>query len=203
MARSRPYGVDSSDPSRMAADSQWSGSHPHSKVGWMSRYCQPAQQNGGRHGAQVREVRGVRHLDRSGPGPNNGHGPGGRDTIRPIGHQRSARHGSAPANRTGLPVTVPEGGSGGVRRRFRIGAHRGARGRRACRSAAPACPTDDHGPGEQVALVNQPGLEGLRSEVRTSYGEIAAGRGLQFVYGGGVEVAFEFPTAIASYRRRL
>lgn len=86
------------------------------------------------------EVRGVRHRARSGPGAINAHEAGGRDTLRPIGHQRSARHGSAPANRTGLPVTVPEGGSGGVRRRFRIGAHRGARGRRACRSAAPACP---------------------------------------------------------------
>ena len=51
--------------------------------------------------------------------------------------------------------------------------------------------TDDHGPHEQLALVNQAGLESLRREVCTSYGEIAAGRGLQLVYRGGVEVAFE------------
>jgi hypothetical protein len=42
--------------------------------------------------------------------------------------------------------------------------------------------TDDHGPHEQLALVNQAGLESLRREVRTSYGEIAAGRGLQLLY---------------------
>src|SRR6266498_3402568 len=35
------------------------------------------------------------------------------------------------------------------------------------------------------------GLESLRREVRTSYGEIAADRGLQLVDGGGVEMAFE------------
>jgi hypothetical protein len=52
-------------------------------------------------------------------------------------------------------------------------------------------PADDHGPDEQLALVNQPGLESLRREVGTSYGEIAAGHGLQFVYRGGVELAFE------------
>ena len=50
---------------------------------------------------------------------------------------------------------------------------------------------DDHGPDEQLALVDQPGLESLRREVRTSYGEIAADRGLQLVYRGGVEKAFE------------
>jgi hypothetical protein len=52
-------------------------------------------------------------------------------------------------------------------------------------------PADDNGPDEQLALVDQPGLESLRREVRTSYGEIAADRGLQFVYRGGVETAFE------------
>jgi hypothetical protein len=52
-------------------------------------------------------------------------------------------------------------------------------------------PADDNGPHEQLALVDQPGLESLRREVGTSYGEIAAGRGLQFVYCGGVETAFE------------
>lgn len=36
--------------------------------------------------------------------------------------------------------TAGECGSGGVRRRFGIGAHRGAQGRRACRPAALACP---------------------------------------------------------------
>jgi hypothetical protein len=35
------------------------------------------------------------------------------------------------------------------------------------------------------------GLESLRREVGTSHGEIAAGRGLQLVYRGGVELAFE------------
>ncbi len=52
-------------------------------------------------------------------------------------------------------------------------------------------PADDNGQDEQLALVDQPGLESLRREVGTSYGEIAAGRGLQFVYCGGVETAFE------------
>jgi len=52
-------------------------------------------------------------------------------------------------------------------------------------------PADDNGPDEQLALVDQPGLESLRREVRTSYGEIAADRGLQLVYRGGVELAFE------------
>lgn len=37
-------------------------------------------------------------------------------------------------------------------------------------------PADDNGPDEQLALVDQPGLESLRREVRTSYGEIAADR---------------------------
>ena len=64
-----------------------------------------------------------------------------------------------------------------------VGAHVGRQRRLA--------PADDHGPDEQLALVDQPGLESLRREVRTSYGEIAAGCGLQFVYRGGVEVAFE------------
>jgi hypothetical protein len=52
-------------------------------------------------------------------------------------------------------------------------------------------PADDNGQDEQLALVDQAGLESLRREVRTSYGEIAAGRGLQVVYSGGVETAFE------------
>jgi hypothetical protein len=44
---------------------------------------------------------------------------------RPIGHKRSARHGgSRPTNQTGPRVTVPEGGTGGVQHRFRIGVHR-------------------------------------------------------------------------------
>ena len=52
-------------------------------------------------------------------------------------------------------------------------------------------PADDNGQDGQPALVDQPGLESLRREVGTSYGEVAAGRGLQFVYCGGVETAFE------------
>ena len=36
-----------------------------------------------------------------------------------------------------------------------------------------------------------PALKACAAQVRTSYGEIAAGRSLQFVYRGGVEVAFE------------
>ena len=52
-------------------------------------------------------------------------------------------------------------------------------------------PADDDREDEQLALVDQPGLESLRREVGTSYGEIAAGRGLQLVYLGGVETAFE------------
>jgi hypothetical protein len=52
-------------------------------------------------------------------------------------------------------------------------------------------PTDEQGPDEQLALVDQPGIEGLRREVRTPDGEIAAGRGLQFAYGDGIESAFE------------
>lgn len=49
----------------------------------------------------------------------------------------------------------------------------------------------DDGPDEQVALVHQPGLEGLCREVRASHEEIAAGRGLQVVHRSGVEAAFE------------
>src|SRR5207244_151107 len=52
-------------------------------------------------------------------------------------------------------------------------------------------PADDNGQDEQLALVDQPGLESLRREVGTSYGEIAAGCGFQFAYRGGVETAFE------------
>src|SRR5437660_8261429 len=52
-------------------------------------------------------------------------------------------------------------------------------------------PTEDDGPDEQLALVNQPGLDRLRREVRTAHDEIASGRGLQVVYRAGVEVAFE------------
>jgi hypothetical protein len=52
-------------------------------------------------------------------------------------------------------------------------------------------PADDNGPDQQLALIDQPGPESLRREVGTSYGEIAAGRGLQLVYCGGVETAFE------------
>lgn len=52
-------------------------------------------------------------------------------------------------------------------------------------------PADDNGPNEQLALVDQAGLESLRREVGTSDGEIAAGPGLQFLYRGGVETAFE------------
>jgi hypothetical protein len=52
-------------------------------------------------------------------------------------------------------------------------------------------PADDYGPDEHLALVDQPGLESLRCEVRTSDGEIAADRGLQLVYRGGVKLVFE------------
>src|SRR5438093_6474065 len=52
-------------------------------------------------------------------------------------------------------------------------------------------PADDNGQDEQLALVDQPGLESLRREVGASHGEIAAGRGLQVVHGGGVEMTFE------------
>ena len=50
-------------------------------------------------------------------------------------------------------------------------------------------PADDNGQDEQLALVDQPGLESLRREVGTSYGEIAAGR------------AFSSCTAAGSKRR--
>ena len=46
-------------------------------------------------------------------------------------------------------------------------------------------PTEDDGPDEQLALVDQPGPERLRREVRTSDEEIASGRGLQLVYRAG------------------
>jgi len=49
-------------------------------------------------------------------------------------------------------------------------------------------PTEEHGPDEQVALVDQPGLESLRCEVRTSHHEIDSGRSLQVTYRTGVEV---------------
>src|SRR5690349_4481279 len=66
---------------------------------------------------------------------------------------------------------------------LKVGAHAG---RQPWLAAA-----DGKGPDEQLALVDQAGLESLRREVGATYGEIAAGRGLQFVYGGGVETAFE------------
>ena len=46
-------------------------------------------------------------------------------------------------------------------------------------------PADDNGPDEQLALVDQPGLESLRREVGTSYGEIAAGRGFSSCTAAG------------------
>ena len=42
-----------------------------------------------------------------------------------------------------------------------------------------------------TALSREAGSRREFTSVRTSYGEIATGRGLQFVYRGGVEVAFE------------
>jgi hypothetical protein len=51
--------------------------------------------------------------------------------------------------------------------------------------------TDDYGPAEQVALVNQPRLDSLRGEVRASHGEIAGRRHPHVVYRARVEVAFE------------
>src|SRR6516165_2943654 len=51
--------------------------------------------------------------------------------------------------------------------------------------------TEDHGPDEQLALVDEAGLEGPSSEVRPADGEVASGFGLQFSDGVGVEVVFE------------
>ena len=50
---------------------------------------------------------------------------------------------------------------------------------------------EDHGPDEQLALVDEAGLEGPSSEVRPADGEVAGGFGLQFSDGVGVEVVFE------------
>src|SRR5579862_1474888 len=63
----------------------------------------------------------------------------------------------------------------------------GARVGRQCRIA----PTEENGPDEQVKLVDQPGLESLCRQVRTSHDQIAAGRGLQVAHGARVEVSFE------------
>jgi hypothetical protein len=42
--------------------------------------------------------------------------------------------------------------------------------------------TENDRPDEQLALVNQPGLESLCREVRTSHDKVASGCGLQVVY---------------------
>ena len=52
-------------------------------------------------------------------------------------------------------------------------------------------PIEDDRPDEQLALVDQPGLESLCREVRASHQEIAFGGGLQVAYRAGVEAAFE------------
>lgn len=50
---------------------------------------------------------------------------------------------------------------------------------------------EDHGPDEELALVDQAGLEGPGREVRPADGKVAGGCGLQFLNGIGVEVVFE------------
>jgi len=48
---------------------------------------------------------------------------------------------------------------------------------------------DEDGTDQQVALVDQPGRERVRRQVRAPYGEITGGRGLDVPHRGGVEVA--------------
>src|SRR5438093_10963883 len=50
---------------------------------------------------------------------------------------------------------------------------------------------DEDGTDEQMALIDQPGLESVRREVRPPHGEMTGGRGVHVAYRGGVEVAFE------------
>ena len=64
-----------------------------------------------------------------------------------------------------------------------VGAHSGRQPRLA--------PADDDGKDEQLALVDQPGLESLCPEVRASYRKVAAGRARDLPYRGGGEMALE------------
>jgi hypothetical protein len=62
---------------------------------------------------------------------------------------------------------------------------------------------DDHGPDEELALVDQAGFEGLGGEVRSADGEVAGGFSVQFFDGVVVEVVFEAAgiSSIAGGRR--
>jgi hypothetical protein len=64
-----------------------------------------------------------------------------------------------------------------------VGADAGREGRLAA--------AEEHGPDEELALVDQAGFEGPGGEVRPADGEVAGGFGLQFLDGVGVEVVFE------------
>jgi hypothetical protein len=104
---------------------------------------------------------------------------------------RAPRVLQAPANRSAPSVIVREGvaevydavSESALIKEFEVSAYAGRQPRLA--------PADDHGPDEHLALVDQAGLESLRREIRTSYGEIAADRGLQLVNRSGAEMAFE------------
>ena len=50
---------------------------------------------------------------------------------------------------------------------------------------------EEHGPDEELAFVDQVGLEGPGREVRSADGEVAGGCGLQLLDGVGVEVVLE------------
>jgi hypothetical protein len=52
-------------------------------------------------------------------------------------------------------------------------------------------PVENCGPDEQLALVDQAGLQSLRRQVRSSHQEIVVGRGLRILYGVDIEVAFD------------
>ena len=52
-------------------------------------------------------------------------------------------------------------------------------------------PADEHGRDEQLAFVDQVCCKGPGGQVRPAHGAVAGGCGLQFLDGGGVEVAFE------------
>jgi hypothetical protein len=51
--------------------------------------------------------------------------------------------------------------------------------------------TEEYGPDEELALVDQPGLERVRRDVRAAHGQITRGRGFHVADRVGVEAALE------------